>query len=418
MRQLWKVLSTVLLMLVAVAVVAAGCAPAAETVVEKEKTVKVGLSLLMTGPIATTGVPISEAYLDYLRYVNDELGGVAYTGPDGKAGKVTLDVLWEDNAYSVPKGLSIYKRQKAAGVMVRYILSSSEAEALVETIAREHMPTVGINASPVMMAAKPRYFIPGYAAYADQVGGIARWIAQDWKGSKPAKVGVIMLDVPAVRVAAKSMTPEKMAPLGVELVGLEWVSGAVTDSTIELTRLKDKGTEYLVVMHIVGGATVIIKDVTRLGLRGQMKLVQQQIGTDESLIKLLGDAAEGVYMQGVNAWPSEDLSGVKLARRVTQKYRGHDLSVLTLIGWYSAAGMVEGVRLALNKVGYENLTREAINEGMMSIKGFDTGGVVPPITIDPNYPVLNEWMKMAVVQGGKLVPVGDWVKCPQVETRE
>jgi len=417
MKYCRRLVPTIVALLLVVAVVAGGCTPqAGASPTASEKSIKIGLSLLLTGPIATTGVPISEAVLDYLRYVNEDLGGISYTGPDGKADKVKLDIMWEDNAYSVPKGLSIYKRQKAAGVMMRYILSSSETEALVDTTSRDHMPSINFNASPAYMGVTPKYIVASYAAYADQIGGIAQWIAQQNKGSKP-KVGIIWADLPALRVAAKGVTPEKMAELGVELVGMEWVPGAASDTSIELTRLKDKGTQYLIVMHIIGGATVIFKDATRLGLRSQMKLVQQQIGTDESLIGLLGGAAEGAYMQGINAWPSEDLPGVKLARSITQRYRGHDLSTLNLIGWYQGAAMAEALRLALNKTGYEKLTREAIMEGLLSIKGLETGGVLPPITVDPNYPLLNPWMKIAEVKGGKLVPVGDWVKTPQVEAR-
>jgi branched-chain amino acid transport system substrate-binding protein len=123
----------------AVALVVSSCAPAKP--VGEEKTIKVGLSLIMTGPIASTGVPIAEGFIDYLRYVNDDLGGIEYRTPEGKTEKVMLDITWEDSAYSVPKGLTIHKRQKAQGIMLRIISSSSEGEALAEIVSRERIPT-------------------------------------------------------------------------------------------------------------------------------------------------------------------------------------------------------------------------------------------------------------------------------------
>ena len=51
------------------------------------------------------------------------------------------------------------------------------------------------------------------------------------------------------------------------------------------------------------------------------------------------------------------------------------------------------------------------------IKDLDTGRITPPITVDPNYPVLNANIRMGVVRGGKFVPVGGWLECPEIATR-
>jgi hypothetical protein len=79
---------------------------------------------------------------------------------------------------------------------------------------------------------------------------------------------------------------------------------------------------------------------------------------------------------------------------------------------------VEGLRLALEKVGYERLTREAINEALHSITNFDVGGVVPPVTIDPDYPLITKHIKIAIVQGGGFKVLSDWIECPVVEPRD
>lgn len=84
---------------------------------------------------------------------------------------------------------------------------------------------------------------------------------------------------------------------------------------------------------------------------------------------------------------------------------------------YFSMAAVEALRLALEKVGYENLSREAINEAIHSIKDLDTGGIVPPITVDPNYPVLNIYTKMGIARGGSFVPVGGWLESPELATR-
>lgn len=47
--------------------------------------------------------------------------------------------------------------------------------------------------------------------------------------------------------------------------------------------------------------------------------------------------------------------------------------------------MTEAVRLAIEKVGFADLTKAAIRAALFSIKDFDTG-LVPPITISEGKP--------------------------------
>lgn len=402
------------LLFLVLALVVASCAPAKPSA---EKSVKIGLSLIMTGPIASTGVMLAESSLGYLNYVNDELGGIEYTDPKtGKTERVKLDIMWQDNGYNVPRGITIHKRQVAAGAMLRIGQSASESEALSEMASRGHVPVMAGQISSLMMRPKPRYITATIPAYSDQCGAIFPWIRDNWKGPQPAKIGVVAIDVPGMRSAMIHLTAERVAKFGVELAGIEWVPAAVTDSTIELTRLKAKAVDYLYILHIVGGTVVIVKDAARLGMKDKVFL--SLVGNEETVIRLLGDMVEGIPGALANAAPEEDLPGVRLGHQIIRRYYNHDATSQNYLTWAQGPVAVEGLRLALEKVGYENLTREAVNEGLHSVTNLDVGGIIPPVTVDPDWPLITKHLKITVIQGGKFKVVSDWLECPVVEPRD
>ena len=76
--------------------------------------------------------------------------------------------------------------------------------------------------------------------------------------------------------------------------------------------------------------------------------------------------------------------------------------------------MVEGLKTALETVVYENLTNEVINDNLRSVTGFETGGLTPTITMDPEYPVYLPGVRIGRIEGGSIKPVSDWYEYPNV----
>ena len=409
MGKRWKglILASTILTLVAALVTPASPA-------KKGKAIKIGASLTLTGPLASTGQPASYGALDYLKYVNEELGGIEYRTPDGKVERVRLDIVWGDNAYSVPRTLSLYKRQKGAGVKMMIMFGSTPGEVVAEWASRDHIPVVGIGAgsSPVNLAAKPNYFTASWAFYTEQMGAILDWIKKNWTKPRPPRVALFYVDVTSVRAQIHenpklgSYAEEK----GIEWLGVTPVPPAVTSSVVELTRLKAKKPDWLITLDVPSQDLVVLKDMKRLGMREEIKFLQiQAAGFDEAMLKLLPGEMEGVYGLAYMALPTEDVPGIKLARKYALKYRNKELSLLRLGGWLSGMVACEGIRRALEQVGYENITGEAINEGIHTITEFDTGGIIPPLTIDPDRPAFAPFGKIGIYRGGKIEPASDWL---------
>lgn len=394
---------------------ATACAPAKP--VEEENKVKIGLSCLFTGPLASTGAPLSWGLIDYLRYVNDELGGVEYRTPEGKTKRIKLDYAYEDNGYNVPRTLTIYKRQKAAGVKAMYLTAGSITEGVLGLLTRDHMPVIyNVPASLLCMRARPLYTTAEETNYVDLTCGFAEWVKQNWKLKRAPVLGIITLDSAMARgYLTDPSLPAYLTKIGVDFAGLEFVPFGATDTTIELTRLGAKDPDWIFIHHIASGAVIVLKDAARVGLREKAEFVICTYGFEESLLDLAPEAVEGVYGEVGGAFGHEDLAGMRLVKEITTKYRpGAEAGYVRSKGIALGQCWVEGIRLALENVGYENLTGEAINEGLHSIANFDTGGIYPPLTIDPEYPVLCPYERVAMIEAGKIKVVSEWVKMPAV----
>jgi len=389
------------------------CAPGAPagTPPPKEKTVKVGVIAVLTGPIASTGAPIFSGILDYLRYVNEK-GGIEYTTPEGKADRVKLDIKWQDSAYDMARSVAIYKRLEEWGAQIMHTAAGSIVLTNLASIMRDHMPGVYYTvAQPNAMAEKPVYMVAENLTYTDEMAVFMDWVKANWKEARPPRVGFIQLDTAMARAELPGKVAEYAKKIGVEFLGMEWLPYAVTESTVELKRLAEKGADWIFIAHVAGGISVVLKDAVRLGLKDKIKFAIVSYGFDETALRAAGEAMEGVYGVLVSALTTEDLPGVREAKDLAARYRpGFEMTIGYMRGVVQAKVMVEGIKLALEKVGYENLSRDAIREGLVSIKDFDVGGVIPNVTIDPEYPVFNPYYRFAVVEGGRFKAISDWLK--------
>ena len=149
-------------------------------------------------------------------------------------------------------------------------------------------------------------------------------------------------------------------------------------------------------------------------MREETKVIEVQAGNfNETMLELLPGEMEGVHGLATTALATEGAPGVKLARKYALKYRNKELDLLRLGGWLSGMVACEGIRRALEQAGYENITGEAINKAIHTITKFDTGGITPPLTIDPDRPAVAPFGKIAIYRGGKIESVSGWPAYPK-----
>lgn len=370
----------------------------------------------MTGALASAAEPLSVGVLDYLKYVNDELGGVEYRDPQtGKADRVRLDLMWEDSGYNAARALSIYKRQAAAGAIMMHLTAGSMVEATLASINSDYMPVVyAVPASPLAIGSKPIYTLAEESNYADLDGAFLDWVKANWTQSRPPKVALFHVESPMARgIITRPDLAQYAAKIGVDLLPVEWLPYALTDTSIELNRVIKGGADFLYINHVPGAVSVIVKDWLRLGLKDKLKLVVVTYAFDESLSKLA--PMDGVYGQQSTVLGSDTGPGVTLAKQINSRYNpGRPTGILYIKGIRLGMVMVQGLKDALDKVGYDRLTRDAIATALINMKDFDSGGIGPKATIDPSYPIYAPFLRFYQFQGSDIKMVQDWAPAPAV----
>ena len=418
-----RYLITVLAIVSLVAVVAVACAPTAAPSPEaKEKEVKVGIQVAFTGALASTTAIIGSGALDYLNYVNEELGGIKYVDPaTGKTSYTKLSINWGDNAVNVPKGLSLYKRQKAGGMNLLILAACSPIPGSVSALcSRDQIAAAVVGAgaaAPDTFAPEPLYITMQSPNTAETEAVILDWFAGQWNESRQPRVGCFTVDVASQRTKEiPEGLPAHAEMLGFEWLGHEWIPFTATDTSVEWVRMMGKEPDLLIISHVTAGYKVMLEDALRLGFIGKATIAGPFWSWDPTLPTLVSpEAVEGMVFSSMYAFPDEDVPGVALARNIAQSHgRSESFSSLYIGGVCDTMKAMEALKNALEEVGYENLDGTAVNNALHNLTNFDPQGLSSPITVDPNYPCLGYDLRMGIIEGGKLREASDWTECPEI----
>jgi hypothetical protein len=290
-----------------------------------EKAIPVGLSLVYSGSGAATGSSVSNGLLDHLMWINNQ-EGIEYRDPKtGKMERIKMKIIWEDNAYTPSKAVSIYKRFKAAGVKVILIFGSPTGEAISASLSRDRIPGIAMYAyaSPAGYRPKPLYYASSAGTTVESFATMVKWFMSTWKGSSPPRIGLISADIPSWRILGDPEGAKaQVERLGGKWVGMEWVPLISTDSSVQISRFLQKGIDTICSYGGVPNTIILAKDLTRLNVDvKKIKVVCNSSSWNESLLQAIPREGEGLYGEISGASVTEDVPGVRLAKEVA-KWRG------------------------------------------------------------------------------------------------
>ncbi|MDY7034504.1 MAG: ABC transporter substrate-binding protein, partial [Thermodesulfobacteriota bacterium] len=265
-----------------------------------EKTIKVGAIFDLTGPVATIMKPIVEAIRNYTRYINDQ-GGI-----NGRK----IEVLVEDDRYSVPAAISAFKKLMHRDNIFALLGpgSTGETRVLMDRIMKQKLPCLPLAGDPDVIEPYKRYLFLSIDTYRTEIGVLYDYMIEIAKPKKP-KIALALVDA-AGKVVITRETEKWERFFGIDIHTI-LIPLNVLDTTSEVLTLKKKDIDYIIVGHSIPTVALFLKDAKRYGL--DAKIFATYSATSEDVIKLAGDAASNFYgVHPFSSWYDDSHGMVKL----------------------------------------------------------------------------------------------------------
>jgi len=378
----------------------AGCGGGAE------KAVKVGFSICYTGVAAEKGRPMGNAKLDCIKYINEELGGVA---------GYQIEVIWRDNQYDAAKAATIINELINSECLLFTTNSSKMMMASAETANRAEFPGFAVFSSPVL-TNPPRHIYAQMPDYGDDWAAFAKYYLDNiWQGTGKPKMALHLLNNPTgsgARDAANALADE----LGIDIVADEEHTATTISEIESLTRIKKQNPDILYISSTPQPTSIIVQNAVELGMYPGMTIACGHASFTSVLVELAGADAEDVYGVYPTVNWGDNVPAMAKMTEYCQEYHPDDYGNMDYITcWAEGLIVAEILRLAIENVGVDNLTPQAVEEyGFKKLNNFDVGGLHGPVTYTPGDNRLSKSVRIFQVQDGELVPITGWVEAPLI----
>lgn len=357
------------------------------------ETVKVGGLFDLTGVTGEIGKPFLEGVKD----------GVAWFNQNGGVNGKPIELIAVDYSYKIPQAQAAYKKfvEQDKVVMVEG-WGSGDTEALRDQVTKDKVPyfSAGFTAHMNDPAKAPYNFFLG-ASYSDQVRAFLMFVKTDWKDkSRKPRIAFVYPNhgfgkspIEAGKAFAKEM--------GFEVVEDEIIPASFQDVTSQMLNLQKKAPDYAFIQTTVQWAAGVLKDARKLGLK--TKFCVNNYGMNESLPELAKGAAEGVYGLVTNPPFGENVKGMKKLVDWHRKNHPNDAHNINYVrGWSYALTWSEALKRA-DKA--KQLNGEGVKKALETMKDFDLGGLVQPVTYTADDHRSSTKSVLYVVKNGKLTKV-------------
>jgi len=368
--------------------------------------VKVGFSICYTGVAAEKGRPMGNAKLDCIKYINEELGGVA---------GYEIEVIWRDNEYDAAKAATIINELINSECLLFTTNASKMMMASAETANRAEFPGFAVFSSPVL-TNPPRHIYAQMPDYGDDWAAFAKYYLDNiWKGEGKPKMALHLLNNPTgsgARDAANALADE----LGIDIVADEEHTATTISEIESLTRIKAENPDILYISSTPQPTSIIVKNAVELGMYPGMTIACGHASFTSVLVELAGTDAEDVYGVYPTVNWGDNVSAMAKMTEYCQKYHPDDYGNMDYItSWAESLIVAEILRLAIENVGVDNLTPQAVEEyGFKKLKNFDVGGLHGPVSYTPGDNRLSKSVRIFQIQDGELVPITGWVEAPLI----
>ena len=330
-----------------------------------EDIISVGVFVDQTGPAASVGIPATEGTMMYLREIN-AMGGI-----NGRR----LKVLLEDDHYSIPAAISIFKKFVFKDRVLSILLGGGTGQTVVlnRHIEKEKVPYMTASLAESMTTPVKRYIFTPTASYDDGIYVIIDYIMNDLKAKNP-KIAIVYPDNEFGKTGLRA-AEKYLRKYNSKLASREILAFGAIDATSQTLSLKRSMPEYIILHNGASPVICLLRDAKKYGLKS--KVFGSFYVSNEDTITIAGGASEGlVAVSPLGYWP-DDLRGMNKLRKITEKYQPNtkpkDRNFTQ--GWIISMIFAEGVKRA-----GRDLTPDSLVEALESFKSFSTGDISGPVS--------------------------------------
>lgn len=193
--------------------------------------------------------------------------------------------------------------------------------------------------------------------------------------------------------------------LGYNLVGTETLARDAGDATSQMLSLQRKHADAIIMAVYPAGARKIVE--AKAALDYDVRLVSSGPLTDEQYFNIEGGHAEGTT--GFCHYPdpnvSEEPGVVEYRELMAEHYPGHPVNRYSLYGYVFGSLIVEG----LQRAG-RDLTRDSFLDAMESIRGWNSGGIMPPVSFSATNHHAQTAGFICELDDGRFKPLSGWIE--------
>jgi branched-chain amino acid transport system substrate-binding protein len=374
----------------------AACAPGSSNESDSDSdTYKIGALVALTGAYAQLGETELAGSQAYVKKLNDE-GGV-----NGKDVELVVKDSQSDESAAIA-GL----RELAQDGVIGIVGPASTAEALaVRPVAEQlEIPVMTYTTSEEMTEGSTVMFknFPS-----PRLSSKAQLLAAKEEGAKTFAAITQNTEYGESAVAGLDALGKE---LGLEYLGEELYDPAATDMTPELTKLRQKNPDALLVPAIMPANAVIAKNIHSMGF--ETMVFQGPGAAGNVFLESAGKAGEGQYVQGSKtlvplAIPSSDplSSQLKTFANEYQDLSGKSPDTYAGTGWDAMMLIAEALDKGDVATSTDEGRKDLLDSLNTNIKNFSGLNHIYDFSSDMHYSDSMAGMAIYQVQDGEFVPV-------------
>ena len=361
-------------------------------------TIKIGTILVKTGPVAALGLPDGWGIQDAFTEANEQ-GGI-----NGRK----IESIWEDDQFKTPQAISAFNKLIYRDKVLSIVTCGGTPQtiALFDLINKDKVVNIpNALADEMYKPYKPYIFILG-ATYETQVQLMFDYIMHDLKAKNP-RIAVVYAETEFGKKGLEA-AQKRAKQYGIQLVAELVLNIGSVDASSQVLSLKKDNVDYVVTCNLVPPIITFLKTAEKYDYWPTTFGINWSC--DDVVVKACKTAAKNyIGVNFVGGW-SDDTPGMKRVRELAKKNgRDPDKMLTSLYTHGVATGTVyaEGLKRA-----GQNLTPDSFRNALETLKDFDTGGIIPPVTFTSTSHAPSPLSRLyhADPDKGAMMPITDWRK--------